>query len=226
MNTYLNRNSSVNKRLAITIAVIVGSLWLAMVAYVLKSDNKPQYYIKPGEVVVHAPSPIATPNPMVGSGSPQMTPLVLKRPSNAPGAIPSDYLFAPSSVSNTPSMRVHETSNATVHHMGGGGGGTAPNGMNGTSEQGGKGYSTAIASNTIHIAIPNIVITAVGANNAQEMASIVTETPSAMPGARKVVTDPLDPFLNPVGDVAWPVMILLTTAWCVRVHRRRRQACK
>lgn len=226
MNANQHRSFSENKRFAITIAVIFGGLWLALVAYVLMGNSAPQGYVKPGEVVVHAHSPVATPSPMVGTGSPKLTPLA---PSyyqeSAPSAVPSAYNFIPSSGS-APSMRLHETSSATVHNIGGGGGGGASTGDNSTSNQGGKLYSAAIGSNIIHVTVPNIAITAVGASNAQEIASIVTETPNAMPGARKVVTDPLDPFLNPVGDVAWPVMILLTIAWCVAVRRRKRQACK
>ena len=219
-----------NKRLVIAIAVIAGSFWLALVAYVLVDDHRPEYYVKPGEIVVHAPSPTVNGIPAIRSGASHTSPMLF---SHHGGAVnPSAYSFVPfSQESSGSSMRMFETSSANVHNIGGGGsgGGSNMSGTGGSSSSQGRGiYSSALASSgAIHVAIPSIMISEPGATSAPAMASIVTDdAPRAMPKGKKVTDDPFDPFLDPIGDVTWGLMLLLTIGWGVRGHRRRQQACK
>ena len=65
-------------------------------------------------------------------------------------------------------------------------------------------------------------VTAVGAGSATSMASTtVTSEPNAAPGMRKVEFDPHGPFPDPIGDVAWPVMLLLVLAYACVIYRKR-----
>lgn len=221
-----------NKRLVIAIAVIAGSFWLALVAYVLVDDHRPEYYVKPGEVVVHAPSPTANGIPAIRSGASHTSPMLFSHHGGATAVNPSVYSFVPfSQESSGSSMRMFETSSANVHNIGGGGsgGGSNMSGTGGSSSSQGRGISssTLASGSAIHVAIPSIMISEPGATSAPAMASIVTDdAPRAMPKGKKVTDDPFDPFLDPVGDVTWGLMLLLTIGWGVRGHQRRKQACK
>lgn len=222
-----------NKRLVIAIAVIAGSFWLALVAYVLVDDHRPEYYVKPGEIVVHAPSPTANGIPAIRSGASHTSTMLFSHHDGATTVNPSVYSFVSFSpeTSSGGSMRMFETSSANVHNIGGGGsgGGSNMSGTGGSSSSQGRGinFSTLASSGAIHVAIPSIMISEPGATSAPSMASIVTDdAPRAMPKGKKVTDDPFDPFLDPVGDVTWGLMLLLTIGWGVRGHRRWQQACK
>lgn len=59
---------------------------------------------------------------------------------------------------------------------------------------------------------------------AAQATSIASTTEAPMnnhPAIKKVTGDPFDPFLDPVGDVTWPLMLLLTIGWCVRVRLKK-----
>ena len=222
-----------NKRIVIAIAVVASALWLALVAYVLIDDRHPGYYVKPGEVVVHAPSPAASSVPAIRTGASHTSPMLFSHHGGATAVNPSAYSFVSFSpeTSSGSSMKMFETSSASVHNIGGGGsgGGSGMSGTGGSSNGQGRGiYSSALASGgAIHVAIPSLLISEPGATSAPAMASVVTEEgPRAMPRARKVEDDPFDPMLDPIGDVTWGLMLLLTIGWCVRVHRKRQQACR
>lgn len=220
-----------NKGLVVAIAVVAGAFWLGLVAYVLFDNGPDNRYVQPGEVVVHAPSPVAIGVPVVRSS--HSSPMLFSHQGGASAVNPSAYSFVAFSpeTSSGGSMKMFETSSANVHNIGGGGsgGGSGMSGTGGSSNGQGRGiYSSALASGgAIHVAIPSIQISEPGATSAPAMASVVTEEgPRAMPRGRKVEDDPFDPMLDPIGDVTWGLMLLLTIGWCVRVHRRRQQACK
>ena len=221
-----------NKRLVIAIAVVASALWLALVAYVMIDDRHPGYYVKPGEVVVRAPSPAASSVPAIRTGASHTSPMLFSHHGGATAVNPSAYSYVAFSpeTSSGGSMKMFETSSATVHNIGGGGsgGGSGMSGTGGSGNSQGRGiYSSALASGAIHVAIPSLLISEPGATSAPAMASIVTEEgPRAMPRGRKVGPDPFDPMLDPIGDVTWGLMLLLTIGWCVRVHRKRQQACR
>ena len=220
-----------NKGLVVAISVVAGAFWLALVAYVLFDNGSDNRYVKPGEIVVHAPSPTANGIPAIRSGASHTSHMLFSHHDGATTVNPSVYSFVPfSQESSGGSMRMFETSSANVHNIGGGGSGGGPNmsGTGGSSSSQGRGiYSSALASGAIHVAIPSILISEPGATSAPAMASIVTDdAPRAMPKGKKVTDDPFDPMLDPIGDVTWGLMLLLTIGWGVRGHRRRQQACK
>ena len=68
-------------------------------------------------------------------------------------------------------------------------------------------------------------ITAVGAGNANSVATIITQAPAQSP--RRTPINPLDPLLTPIGDVAWGLMALLAAGYTITIAcraRARRQA--
>ena len=122
------------------------------------------------------------------------------------------------------SMRLRETSGAKAQVIGSGAGTVTGNGTSGNNQTRGI-HSTAISYGGNMLALSSsLALAAPGASQANEVAEVLT-TPTKVHRAKKVDDDPLDPFLDPVGDVPFAVMALLTIAWCVRVRLRRRSAC-
>ena len=233
MNTDRHSIFTGNKRFVIAIFVIAGALWLSLVVYVLTDDGRSEHYVKPGEVAVQAPSPVASNVPTIRPAQ-HTSPMLFSHHGGATTVSPSVYSFVPISqgASSNGYPRLFETSSAKAHTIGSGIGvnerGVGGNGIgwsnnSGNSQERGI-HSTALAGGgTIHLALPSVRISEPGATNAPLMASIVTEEgPRAAPKVRNLYDDPLDPFLDPVGDVAWGLMAVLGMVWCARVYRRRR----
>ena len=134
----------------------------------------------------------------------------------------------PSAGMQSTSGIIVETSRTHATHVGGGvvssnGGGninstnTANLAMNGATAN----FTGMIYLNTAHSGV-----TSVGASSANEVVNekmgIVAHHTGVteLPGENEGPLSPEDP--TPVGDVAWILMILLTTAWCVRVRLKKR----
>lgn len=134
----------------------------------------------------------------------------------------------PSTGMQSTSGIIVETSRTHATHVGGGvvtsnGGGnmnstnTANLAMNGATAN----FTGMIYLNTAHSGV-----TSVGASSANEVVNekmgIVAHHTGVteLPGENEGPLSPEDP--TPVGDVAWILMILLTTAWCVRVRLKKR----
>ena len=212
-----------NKHFVITVAVITGGLWLALVMYVMMDDHHVHVTTQPGAVTVHAPSPVAT----VGSSSAHFrhsTPLLLQYSGSSS---PQWSLPLPTPMSGTSTMRIHQTSDAAVHSIGGGGNGSGIATTNGHSSQGrGVTYTSVAYSGAIYVPVVSNSITPVGALEAGDISQQKLGAPQ-----RRVRTtedgeypeDRPDPVEDetPIGDVAWPLMVLLTIGWCVRVRLRR-----
>lgn len=133
----------------------------------------------------------------------------------------------PSAGMQSTSGIIVETSRTHATHVGGGvvssnGGGnmnstnTANLAMNGATAN----FTGMIYLNTAHSGV-----TSVGASSANEVVNekmgIVAHHTGVteLPGENEGPLSPEDP--TPVGDVAWILMILLTTAWCVRVRLKK-----
>ena len=133
-------------------------------------------------------------------------------------------------------MTIHTTSSAAPVFVGGGGSG----GYTG-SNYNHSNPTRAIAQNTVSTSM--MIITPVqrlekhnlsADNTLQNMQQVIEDNgPNAV--AARMKKDSWDdygqddePFLDqqPIGDVTWGLMLLLTIGWCVRVHRKRQQACK
>ena len=176
--------------------------------------NKPIDYTKEcveakvGIESVHAPAPTA---PSIYTG------IRLSGGSYSYSFTPKSLL--PNASMGSTSMRIHQTSDATVHQIGGGGGGMGIATTSGGSNSGrGINYSGAI-----YVASMSAV-TAVGASTATSLATTVTEEPAAAPDRRRVDHNPHGPFPDPVGDVAWPLMALLAIGYALFLYRKRAHA--
>lgn len=163
---------------------------------------------------VHAPAPTA---PRVYTGM-RYGSLRLSGGSYSYSFTPKSLL--PNASMGSTSMRIHQTSDATVHQIGGGGGGMGIATTSGGSNSGrGINYSGAI-----YVASMSAV-TAVGASTATSMASTtVTSEPAAAPEARKVGGSTGIPFPDPIGDVAWPLMALMAIGYALFLYRKRAHA--
>lgn len=214
------------KKLVIAGSIAVGALWLMVAFYALSLSKESQLPLGPRQVAVHPASPTGGGSPVATyKGNSHFGSSSLFHHGGSAVSAPAYHSSSnhASSMGST-SMRLHETSDASVHSIGGGRGGANVGG--GNSSQRGI-HSTALAYTGAIYMPTNIAITAVGATSAQEMATLVTpQSDGANNGPNRVGPLPPGPFPDPIGDVTWGWMLLLTIGWCVRVHRKRQQACK
>ena len=134
------------------------------------------------------------------------------------------------SMSSTSTFHIHQTSSATPHSVGGGSGSTGVLATTSSSSNRGIQSTTASYSGAIYIPLPTNAITAVGATTAEE---VVNQKMGIIRRARMTNEgeypedreDPVpDEVIVPVGDVVWPLMVLLAAVYaffCYRRHRTR-----
>ena len=210
------------KHIILGAGIVFFGLWLCLVAY-LYFGEKYQAPVTPGVVAVRSASPVAFSNaPTVSVRAP--------RSSAAPLIHHSVPIYSYVSTSATPkaamsstSMRIHQTSNASLKTIGGGGGGGIATTSGGSS--GGRGIRTSSGSygGSLLALASSVALAAPGASEATSLASTTegSGNPNRPDHIRTTTGDPMDPFLDPIGDVAWVLMLLLTIAWCVRVRLRK-----
>lgn len=214
--------SNRNKQIVIGVAVVAAGLWIMLVMYVLSESQKDYSVAQPGAVAVHAPSP--------SGGMPSATHYI---PHHSTSFVQSGSTVSHqwSYVDNMPqasmpnaSMRVYQTSNATVNFVGGGGnaGGIAMTSGGGNAGRGVR-YTAVAYSGSIYVPRSNNAVTEVGAGSANEVAN-TTSTQAATPGRiRRVNDNPLEPFPDPIGEVVWGLMAILATGYAVYVRRRMKR---
>ena len=214
-----------HKYLAIAISIVVGGFWIALVMYTF-SLGKTQIPANPGVAAVssaHHSNGVNAPTATFRNSSSASWSLLRHN-----AAVTPTTVTTPQATMSSTSMRVHETSSATVHQIGGGGMGSSQ-GVIATTSGSNKGmsYSGISAGGNMLSISSSLALAAPGASRANELASVTTSQPNAAPsGPRKLPGHEEEWWLTPVGDVAWPVILLLTIAWYVRVRLRKRQACK
>ncbi len=210
-----------HKYLAIAISIVVGGLWIALVMYTF-SSGKTKVPVNPGVTAVssaHQSFGTNTPTPSFKTLSSAPWSLT-----NHSAAVTPEATTHPQATMGSTSYRLHQTSSATAHVVGSGTG-SAGQGAIATTSGTNKGISySGISYGGNMLAISSsMALAAPGASRANELANVVTEAPKSI-GPRKVDKDPFDPFLDPVGDVAWGLMILLAVAYAtMRGVRRVRQ---
>ena len=220
------------KKVILGFGVVFGGLWLLLVIYLLTGNKQTIPSVPAAQVTVHAPSPVAigsTPAATFRS-SRRVAPLI-----HHSAATPSwSYVqSAPKATMGSTSMRIHQTSSATLQSIGGAGG--SGGGIYTTSGGGnsGKGirYTAVAYTGAIYIPTKHNSVSEVGASTANE----VTTTSSVRAGVQRRAKmddglpgyneDPVpDEVETPVGDVAWGWMILLAAGYAsMRGVRRVRQ---
>lgn len=217
-----------NNKLIITGAVLFGGFWLYLVFFLLTVNDKVPVENQPGAVAVSAVSPVAAKPYMPAVPTSYHSPVnILHHPGASASMKPSKHVHYMSSSSSSSSAAAassaYLTSKATVHSIGGGGGSTGGQAVN-TGGNNSRGIQyTAMAYTGSYVNAGINAVTEVGASNARAMARLVTpEETTETHGPRKVGSDPLDPFLDPVGDVVWPLMILLAGAYVYAIYKRRK----
>ena len=210
------------KKIIIGAGIVAGGLWILLVMYLLAESKKDYSVAQPGVVAVHAPSPVG------GSSSPSATfrSSRLFTPQVQYSVPTYQWSFVEQAPMTSTSMHLYQTSSATVHHVDGGGAGVGIALTSGGNNGGRGNRSSSISYGGSLLALSSsVALASPGAREATSLASTTEESASQnRPGRIKTTnSDPLDPFLDPIGDIAWPLMLLLTIGWCVRLRLRKQQ---
>ena len=207
------------KHMILGAGIVFGCLWLLLVFYFLTEGQgkDPAHHV---EVAVHPASPVA------GSSAPSVAfrSSRLFTPQVHYSAPTPQWSYIQQAPMSSTSMHIYQTSSATVHQIGGGGagGGIALTSGGGNSSRGVR--TSAISYGGSMVALSSSI--ALASPGASEATSLASTTESGASHARfghirTTTGDPMDPFLDPVGDVAWALMVLLTIGWCVRVRLKK-----
>lgn len=220
MSPVQQATSEHTRRIVILLGIVVGGLWLAMTVYFLV-DSKQTTNASKSAVAIHATSPVAigsTPSATYKAPRVATMPLVHHEAVSA-----SQWSYVQKSMSSTGTvMHLYQTSDATVKSIGGGGntGGIATTNGHGNNGRGVQSSGISFGGNMLALAA-STPLAAPGASNATNIAATTEAPMNNHPAIKKVTGDPFDPFLDPVGDVAWPLLLLLTIGWCVRVRLKK-----
>lgn len=203
-------STNTHKRLNIAVSCLVAIVWGVLLYYALRPTNESQKHIA------------ATSSVQQSSGTSTNIPQI--KATSLPHhntVVSSQGTYVQSKpMSSTSSMHVYETSNATVHNVGGGGnaGGIAT--TSGSSSRGiSQGGNMVTLSSSLALAEP-------GASEANEIANVASQ-PNAAPsngGPRRVNGSPDIPFPDPLGDAVWPLALLAIGYLGYVLIRKRKSA--
>lgn len=183
--------------------------------------NKPSYAKKAlARSAANTPSTTHAPAPVMFSGYKQ------KMYTTPQYSYVTPKEIIPSQPMTSTSMRLHETSNASVKMIGGGSSnGIYTTGGNHPSSNGINSGNLSYGGNMLALSA-SLALAEPGAGKANEIANTTSQPNSAPSGPRRIIDHEEEWWLTPVGDVPFAIMALLTIAWCVRVRLRKRSACK
>lgn len=216
-----------HKHIVIGVGVLVAGLWVLLVMYLLKESHNATTEVHPGAVAVTSAPTFNSNSTVTLSGSrPSATSLLHHKVSSTQMVYRS--VTPNQSMSSTSTFHIHQTSSATPHSVGGGSGSTGVLATTSSSSNRGIQSTTASYSGTIYIPLAMNAITAVGATTAEE---VVNQKMGIIRRARMTNEgeypddreDPVpDEVVVPVGDVVWPLMVLLAAVYAFFCYRRRR----
>lgn len=216
-----------HKHIVIGVGVLVAGLWVLLVMYLLKESRNATTEVQPGAVAVTSAPTFNSNSTVTLSGSrPSATSLLHHKVSSTQMVYRS--VTPNQSMSSTSTFHIHQTSSATPHSVGGGSGSTGVLATTSSSSNRGIQSTTASYSGTIYIPLATNAITAVGATTAEE---VVNQKMGIIRRARMTNEgeypedreDPVpDEVIVPVGDVVWPLMVLLAAVYAFFCYRRRR----
>lgn len=219
-----------HKHILIGVGVLVAGLWVLLVMYLLRESRNATTEVQPGAVAVTSAPTFNSNSTVTLSGSrPSATSLLHHKVPSTPMVYRS--VTPNQSMSSTSTFHIHQTSSATPHSVGGGGSGsTGVLATTSSSSSSNRGIqsTTASYSGAIYIPLATNAITAVGATTAEE---VVNQKMGIIRRARMTNDgeypddreDPVpDEVIVPVGDVVWPLMVLLAAVYAFFCYRRRR----
>lgn len=226
------QDSKRKKIIVVTIGVLVLCGWALLALYSIAGGNSDLNFAPEIVYVPQAPAPAA------GGSTSFYQPA---RRSVAPMAYKSVGSYHPSAVSYSPapkaamsstSYRVHQTSSATVHSYGGGGTGGGNTGAIIRHNNAGSGvnYAALSYSGAIYVPTRHSAVTAVGANEASDFSAqkmSVIRRAKAENGEGEWPDTPEDPAPDPeqpepIGDIPFALILLLATAYALRIAQRRK----
>lgn len=211
---------STHKSLFIFGGVLMAGLWFGIIGKSMFENNKKTAPANPGIVAVQSHTSSAT-LPTTEKSRRAIIPMHAQHHTAA--VTTSSHNVLPKAKMSSTSMRLHETSDAKAQVIGSGVGTATGNGISSSNQTRGI-HSTALSYGGNMMALSSsLALAAPGASQANEVAEVLT-TPTKVHRAKKVDDDPLDPFLDPVGDVVWPLMILLAAGYAFFCYRRRTRA--
>ena len=218
-----------HKHIVIGVGVLVAGLWVLLVMYLLKESHNATTEVQPGAVAVTSAPTFNSNSTVTLSGSrPSATSLLHHKVSSTQMVYRS--VTPNQSMSSTSTFHIQQTSSATPHSVGGGSGSTGVLATTSSSSNRGIQSTTASYSGAIYIPLPTNAITAVGATTAEE---VVNQKMGIIRRARMTNEgeypedreDPVpDEVVVPVGDVVWPLMVLLAAVYAFCYRRRRTRA--
>jgi len=227
----LPKENKRRKVIVVTLCVLVLCGWALLALYSIVGDRQNSLNFAPE--VVYAPQ---TQTPAAGSGpsfyqSPRRGTLMYKPVVGyQPSAV--SYTPTPKAAMGSTSLRVHQTSSATVHSYGGGGtGGGNTGAIIHRSSNSGVNYTALSYSGAIYVPTKRNAVTAVGASEASDFSaqkmSVVRRRAKADNGEGEYPGVPEDPAPDPeeptpLGDIPLAMMALLAAAYALSVALRRK----
>lgn len=208
------------KSLFILGGILLAGIWFCVIGQSMFETSKKTKPANPGIVALQSKTSSAE-MPTTAKSNRAIIPMHAQH--NVSVAYTSAYSDMPKAKMGSTSMRLYETSSANVHSIGSGsgnGGGIAMTSGNNNA----RGIQNLAYSGVIYMPVAFNAVTEVGASSANEIASTVTQN-SEISGPRRTTGYPNIPFPDPVGDVAWPLMILLAAAYATMrgVRKVRRE---
>lgn len=224
MNPIQQTIANRNKKIVIGAGIIFAGLWMLLVMYVISDSEKDNHITQPGIVAVQPSTPGLSSSP-VSTYHPTHSHSLLHHLTVEAQTV-SYTAEAPKASMGSTSMRIYQTSNVSTQNVGGGyGGGIATTNGQMNSNKGIR-YAALAYSGAIYIPMTNNAVTAVGSSYADDVSShkmsiIKRHNDTGLPGYNPdPVPDPEEPE-SPIGDVVWPLMVLLAGAYSYVIYRRK-----
>ena len=219
-----------HKHILIGVGVLVAGLWVLLVMYLLRESRNATTEIQPGAIAVTSAPTFNSNSTVTLSGSrPSATSMLHHKVPSTPMVYRS--VTPNQSMSSTSTFHIHQTSSATPHSVGGGGSGSTGV-LATTSSSSNRGIQTTTVSysGAIYIPLASNAITAVGATTAEEVVNqklgvihrAKMTDDGEYPGGRPDPVPDEEDDPTPVGDVVWPLMVLLAAVYAFFCYRRRR----
>jgi len=212
------------KHWTIFLCVLVGVGWLTLAIYSLSGSRQTNGMLSPEEI---AKKSVKTPKQ---STTPAMTPerkgISAKVVADKGMTMPTFSPILPPVKMASTSMHVRQTSNATAKVVGSGASNETGASNSSSNQNKGINYNGLGFGGNMLAMSSSLILSAPGDGYANDIASTTISERNGVHRAKKVNEDALDPFLDPIGDVAWGLMALLTIGYGVIRHRRKQQACK
>lgn len=205
------------KHWVIFFSVLVGVGWFSLVLYTISASKQTQV-VMPGSVATQS---VKTETPRsVPSIAPDWKGTRAKSVTGHEASTPTSSALLPQPKMTSTSMHLRQTSDATAHNVGSGIATAtyAATTSNGRSQKG-VSYSGLGFGGNMFMLSSSLALASPGARQANDLTSV--RGPQGRNGMKQTDGPPPGPFPDPVGDIAWGLMLLLTIAYATMLGVRR-----